>query len=99
MIFQKFSYEEELTNVIKDQGLLECNWYDKGIRIPAAIRNERGEYQNFLHISDKLKNAWSCRILYPQFYILVIRTCPGEHRGDNNDRMSDHLSTIKVSSL
>lgn len=24
-----------------------------------------GEYQNFLHISDKLKNASSCRILYP----------------------------------
>lgn len=67
-----------LTNVIKDQDLLERNWYDNGIRIPGAIRNERSEYQNFLHIStdDKLKNA--CRVLYSRFYIQLIRACPDE---------------------
>ena len=74
-----------LTNVIKDQDLLKRNWYN-GIRIPnSSLKCERGEYQNFLHISadDKLKNAWSCRVPYPQFYIQVIRTCSDERRGDN----------------
>lgn len=64
MYFQLLCKEKlfRLTNVIKDQDLLKRNWCENGVRIPVAIRNERGEYQDFLHISadDKLKNAWSC---------------------------------------
>jgi len=54
-----------------------------------------------LHIlaDDKLKNVRGCRVLYPQFYIQVIRTCFGERRRNNNDQINHHLSPIKALSL